>query len=141
VTEGSDFMTRQFAMWFGIALLAGLAGCDRPGTAPTVKVTGAVTYNGAPIEGVSVGFIPDKGRPASGLTDDEGRFTLSTFRTGDGAVPGKHSVSVTEGPPDTPPPMPGTPEAKMWRPPPPRFPRRYSDPRTSGFTADTAWIR
>jgi hypothetical protein len=106
-------------------------GCGREGVAPTVQVTGKVTYNGDPVEGASVGFIPESGRPASGTTDASGNFTLSTFETGDGAVPGTHAVTITEasvapsGEEDYS--LPEQSEA--------RFPAKYANPTTSDFTA------
>jgi hypothetical protein len=71
------------------------AGCgpDRPLTIP---VNGTVTVDGTPVEGASVMFMPQfQGRPAVGLTDTSGRFTLTTFARGDGAQPGQHKVTVT----------------------------------------------
>ena len=41
-----------------------------------------------------VAFTPKGGRPASGRTDAAGRFTLTTFRTNDGAMIGQHIVTV-----------------------------------------------
>jgi hypothetical protein len=118
---------------FGLILLLPLLiGCGNPGVAPTAEVTGTVTYKGAPLENVNVVFTPANGRPATGTTDAEGKFSLSTFAADDGAVPGEHTVTIAEGPTDTPPPMPGMPgygETKS------RFPARYSDPAKSGLTA------
>ncbi|MGQ9575168.1 MAG: carboxypeptidase-like regulatory domain-containing protein [Thermoguttaceae bacterium] len=115
------------------AILVFSLGCGRSGRPATVKVTGTVTYRGTPVEGATVGFIPEYGRPASGKTDSNGRFTLSTFAPGDGAVPGQHKVVISDMPPEQP--MPGTPEAQAWKPPAPRFPAKYADAATSGFTA------
>ncbi len=119
------------ALGLAIALLAA-AGCGGGGTAPTAKVTGTVTYNGDPIEGVSVGFIPEGegGRPASGTTDASGKFTLSTFEAGDGAVLGKHSVIITEAPDDT-----GNEDYSLPDESAKRFPDKYESPMTSGFEA------
>jgi hypothetical protein len=40
-------------------------------------------------------FHPEKGgTQASGLTDSEGAFNLTTFNTGDGALPGSYRVTV-----------------------------------------------
>ena len=62
----------------------GVAG--RPKTYP---VDGLVLYNGNPVEGATVVFnSPTENRGAAGLTDAQGRFTLKTFKPGDGAVAG-----------------------------------------------------
>lgn len=67
-------------------------GPDRPQTVP---VSGTVTYNGEPVADANVTFYPEEGRPASGKTDAQGRFdSLTTFEPGDGAVVGKHTVTV-----------------------------------------------
>jgi len=124
------------AIGLGLAgVLLFLLGCREAGTAPTVPVTGTVTYNNRPIEGVNVLFTPASGRPASGTTDAAGRFTLSTFDRDDGAVAGTHTVTIAPGSGSGPPPMPGTPEAEQARSTPSPFPQRYSDPEQSGFTA------
>ncbi len=126
-------MTCQKLVGFGLAAALVVAvGCGKAGTAPTVKVTGTVTHNGQPVEGASVAFIPETGRPASGTTDASGRFTLSTFKSGDGAVPGPHKVAITEASSDQPEVEPdySLPDATKSR-----FPARYADPKTSGFTA------
>jgi hypothetical protein len=70
-----------------------LAGCGGPG-AETARVKGKVTVAGQPVKGILVNFTPEAGgRPAFGVTDDSGAYSLSTFSDGDGAVPGKHQVS------------------------------------------------
>ena len=118
-----------------VVVLAVVFGCTEGKTPPTVKVTGTVTYNGEPVEGASVAFFPETGRGASGLTDSQGRFTLSTFGTNDGAVLGMHKVAITSGGGDEPPPMPGMPgyeESQQGKAP---FPAKYGDPKTSGFSA------
>ena len=127
-------MTCQNAMRLGAVLvLVCVVGCGEPGTAPTVKVTGTVTYNGDPVEGASVAFIPESGRPASGTTDASGKFTLTTFKSGDGAVPGKHAVAITEPSEDTN--TEGEVDYSLPDEPAGRFPAKYTDPTTSGFTA------
>lgn len=73
-----------------------LVGCG-PSRPETVPVSGHVTLNGQPVEGATVMFSPEaEGRPATGTTDADGRFTLKTFEAGDGALPGVHSVTVTK---------------------------------------------
>jgi hypothetical protein len=112
-----------------------VAGCGRAGTERTAKVTGTVTYKGSPAEGAAVTFYPEQGRPASGVTDAQGRFTVSTFASGDGAVLGKHAVTIAEAAGGEPPPMPGMPGAENYKPPEPRFPAKYADRSTTPFTA------
>lgn len=82
-----------------------LVGCgaetpERPRTTPT---GGVITYKGQPVKDASVSFVPDV--PASeaarhvgafGVTDAEGNFTLMTYKSGDGAVPGKYKVTVSK---------------------------------------------
>jgi hypothetical protein len=94
-----------------------------------------VTYQGQPVAGASVAFIPQQGRPASGMTDASGKFTLSTFDTGDGALLGSHKVMITEAPSDNEP-MPGEPGWDKWKKPKQRFPTKYSDANRSGLTAE-----
>jgi hypothetical protein len=78
-----------------------LAGCgggpDRPQTA---KVTGKVLNNGQPVADAAVVFYPQVeggARTSSGRTDASGAFTLDCFDKGDGAVLGKHKVTVNPG--------------------------------------------
>lgn len=79
--------------------VVGIVGCtedtDRP---ETVRVTGTVTLNGDPLEGALVAFSPKggTGNAAAGTTDASGKYTLTTFESGDGAVPGTYMVGVTK---------------------------------------------
>lgn len=78
------------------ALLLAPAGCG-PRRPPTVAVAGRVVRGGSPVAGAAVTFAPlAGGRPATGVTDAEGRFRLTTFRAGDGAVLGEHVATVYE---------------------------------------------
>ncbi len=55
-------------------LLAVLAGCDSPAIS-TGEVSGRITINGQPVEGVVVAFIPQsKTRPAIATTDAAGHY-------------------------------------------------------------------
>jgi len=73
-------------------LLVALAGCSEG--PKVVPVSGTLTYKGHPITNAFVDFLPEDGRPSWGETDPEGRFKLNYDRKRDGALVGKHRVSV-----------------------------------------------
>ena len=62
-----------------------------------VPVRGVVRFNGKPLDGARVTFTNTAaGISAYGLTDTEGKFTLTTFEPGDGAAPGHYQITVTK---------------------------------------------
>lgn len=69
------------------------AGCGSGDSVPLTDATGIVTYQGAPVARGSVTFIPEKGPIATGITDQEGKFELSTGGRS-GAPIGKCGVSI-----------------------------------------------
>jgi hypothetical protein len=76
------------------AVLLGSCGSDGPKLHP---VSGKVLFEGNPVEGASVVFVPASGgdlKP-SGRTGKDGSFTLSTYPHGDGAPAGDYTVVVT----------------------------------------------
>lgn len=115
-----------------VLLLAGVlastalfAGCGPKGTEKTGRVSGKLTYKGAALSNAVVTFTPEKGRPGTGETDADGKFSISTFGKDDGAVLGKHKIAITEKPAGGAPAMPGTPEAANAVAPVDRFPAKY----------------
>ncbi len=74
-----------------VALLLTGCGSGRPETVP---VSGKVTYGGAAVTQGKIVFHPDQGRSASGEIRPDGSYTLTTFDEGDGAVLGKHRVTI-----------------------------------------------
>src|SRR5690348_8052406 len=64
------------------------SGCSRDPNLPTTAVVkGNVTYQNKPVKNARITFHPlGKVKCARGVSDDSGRFRLSTFGTGDGAV-------------------------------------------------------
>jgi hypothetical protein len=89
-------------MWF-LAILVVALGCVDSERYSTVPVSGVVTCEGKPVANATVNFTPlaDQGRPegkrgrvALGMTDKEGRFKLTTYENDDGAIVGKHKVTV-----------------------------------------------
>lgn len=111
-------------------LFAGIIGCgsQRPAT---VQVKGTVTFKSEPVEGAAILFTRENGPPATGETDAEGVFTLTTFEPRDGAVPAEYSVAITKM--ESASPLEGDSRIPVKSDKPPRslLPRKYSDPRTS----------
>jgi len=80
-----------------IVLLNSGCGGGGPEGSSDIKLAeggGTVTYNGSPLAGASVTFIPAAGPIASGTTDLSGKFKLSTGALSGVAV-GKCKVTVT----------------------------------------------
>jgi hypothetical protein len=85
--------TRTFR-WATLLLLLVLAGCTREIRIKIVPVTGILKYKGKPVAHAHIEFSPERGRPSSGVTDEEGRFKLTYDTRHEGAIVGKHQVSI-----------------------------------------------
>ena len=80
----------------GFALLPGCSSGE-PERPPTFPVTGTVTMKGKALENARVIFVPLRGgAPASGITDKDGKYSLTTFSSGDGAQAGGYGVKVAK---------------------------------------------
>lgn len=122
-----------------LGMFVASVGCG-PSLPRTMPISGVVTLDGEPVEGASVLLIPVAGgHPATGVTDAEGKFVLSTFDAGDGAIVGQHGIAVTkshfvgEATSDglsTP--------AGATAPARELLPARYAAPSTSGLTFDVS---
>jgi hypothetical protein len=81
-------------------VLAGCGGGDAIGDAdrkPTQTVTGTVKFAGSAVADAAVTFSPVGKTPvAMGRTDAAGKYSLTTYQTGDGAVAGEYVVLVTK---------------------------------------------
>ncbi|MCC6508174.1 MAG: carboxypeptidase regulatory-like domain-containing protein [Pirellulaceae bacterium] len=72
-----------------------LVGCGT-GSGP-IPVKGKVLLDGKPLPDASISFVPQQeGRQATGTTDAEGQFVLSTIDPRDGAMPGKYKVTISQ---------------------------------------------
>lgn len=102
-----------------------LTGCG-DGRSARVKTSGQVLLNGEPLTFKGDGFvqvIPTDNRPATGkINPSDGTFTLTTFESGDGVVPGEHKVAVWANALG-----PGGQAINL-------LPTEYSDAATSGLT-------
>lgn len=83
----------RFATIAALAALMALAGCGD--SLNLVPVSGTVTYNGKPVEGANVTFMPETGPIGTGTTDASGKYTLTTEGK-PGAVVGKHGVMINK---------------------------------------------
>jgi hypothetical protein len=103
-----------------------VSGCG--GGSGTVPVRGTVTFKGKPVPSGTVTFIPDSGPHATGELGPDGSYTVATYRSGDGAVPGSYKVVVVavQDTSDRLPEVPPAPSGKacrmadkrLWRMPP-----------------------
>lgn len=86
------------ALVMGLTLTGCSDGASGAATREKVyKVTGKVTLSGAPVPNAIVTFSPAAKQPAAnGRTDNEGKFTLTTYDPSDGAAAGDYTVLVTK---------------------------------------------
>jgi len=100
------FMRSALKKWQPVAIALSVSatvvvlGCggDESGLGRRYKVTGKVTYKGAPVPTGTVNFLPTKppppdGRAAAGTIKD-GYYSLSTTGNNDGALPGEYNVAI-----------------------------------------------
>jgi hypothetical protein len=76
----------------------GLCGCSG-GAAPVklIEAKGTVTYRGEPLSLCSIRLIPLKEGPSSsGVTNEQGEFTLVSQDGKPGVVPGTHRVLIVD---------------------------------------------
>lgn len=69
-----------------------LVGCG----GELIHTTGVVELDGTAVPNAAVMFLPvEGGRPATGRTDADGRFVLTSLEAGDGVTPGAYKVAIT----------------------------------------------
>jgi hypothetical protein len=88
-----------------------------------------VTIDGQPLPNVLVTFVPDAASDATpvrsmGMTDTAGEFELQSETQVRGAMLGRHRVTIEDMNVHA---APRDPDGTVLAPPPPRFPKRYSD--------------
>lgn len=118
-----DSLMKPLALLALLSTLLCLSGCDdsRPTTAP---LTGNVTYNGKSLSIGQIVFVPPAGRSAFGEIKDSEIVNVTTFKRGDGVIPGQAKVSIKcitnmnsiKGPHD------------------PMIPEKFFTPESSGLT-------
>lgn len=105
------------------------AGCGSGEVLPeTAPVSGKATLNGKPLTSGTVTFHPEgPGNPGYAEIKEDGSFEVTTYELRDGAVLGRHTVTVEVfgGDPEGPPPLPGSEEESST------VPGKYGNPETS----------
>lgn len=71
-----------------------LAGCKNSYQLETAPVRGKITIDGKPLQTGKVRFAPERGRGATGDIQPDGTYKLTTYSPDDGAIVGKHRVSI-----------------------------------------------
>jgi hypothetical protein len=71
-----------------------LVGCNHGVDIKIVPVTGTLKHKGKPVAHAHIEFAPEQGHPSSADTDEEGRFKLRYDTLHEGALVGKHQVSI-----------------------------------------------
>lgn len=124
-----------FARFMLLAAGAAVAvGCGKQDNRKAVfQVSGRVTFKGESMAGAVIGFHPlndpdPRAVHATGSADGDGRFSLTTYATGDGAPAGEYAVTVY---------WPGKRPKEKVEPgedvelPPDRLARVYSNPKST----------
>ena len=80
-------------LMISLAILTG--GCGRSDLPELGSVSGVLTCNNQPLANAIINFTPDgPGRPSTAETDEEGRYSLLYLEDVEGAIVGKHVVTV-----------------------------------------------
>lgn len=101
---GFGLVSARMLFVLGAMALAGCGGAaaDAPPVAP---VEGTVKWNGAPLAGVTVTYMPTDvaagiaTSPSLGITDDKGHYVLTFSAAQKGAIIGKHKVLLQKDSP------------------------------------------
>jgi hypothetical protein len=90
--------SRCWFKWSAAGCLAAWIGCTPAGPL-CYPVRGQVSFEGKPVAEAMVVLHPLAGSVEGGqkpiaTTDADGRFAMTTYRTGDGAPPGEYAITV-----------------------------------------------
>ncbi|GAA4421098.1 hypothetical protein [Bremerella cremea] len=93
-------MSYRFPIAFALLLLLLTIGCQGSSQPTAYPTTGLITFEGEPMKGGgAISFIPigpQTGKPAGGLVNEDGTFSMTTYRQGDGSVAGKFRVIIMQ---------------------------------------------
>lgn len=80
------------------SISAAVCGCGGSGVVP---IEAQFLVDGEPLQQASVSFVrqdAEGGRAAFGVTRDDGKATLTTYKPNDGVLPGEYRVTVIKAP-------------------------------------------
>jgi hypothetical protein len=133
---GRTVLMKSSCLILGWAVMLISAGCGSSSSEFEIApARGTVTIDGKPLANAKITFAPEHGPSANAESDTSGAFVLSSNGKGDGAVVGRHTVTVTargsshedmKGSPLMP--VPGQ----------SLIPVTYGDPTTSGLEFEVA---
>ncbi len=93
-------LMNNLSFFLAVAALIVASGCSE-GDFPVAPVTGVVTLDGAPLPGGQIRFAPVNanqagltGKAGFGVIGSDGAYELATFGENDGAIIGKHWVTI-----------------------------------------------
>ena len=116
-----------------LSLTLVMTGCDSD-RVNTVKASGVVTKQGAPVGSVNVVLESSNGLNPAGITGTDGKFVLSTDGK-PGATPGSYKVRISpESSGDVP--MPGMDGYDAYQKSLVKISKKYQSTETSGLTAE-----
>ena len=75
-------------------------GCGPKLPYEVVPLSGTVTYQGTPVPGLPIFFLPETGRPSNGFSDKNGKFNMIYTVKVDGVQTGKGTFYVELSPND-----------------------------------------
>ena len=82
-----------------VAVICVLLGCGgKSGKHALAPAKGVVTFKGKPLENARVAFhlVDATAEFSYGITDAQGQFKMSTYGVNDGAIIGKHKVTISK---------------------------------------------
>ena len=89
------FRLSKFFLCCAVPFLTVFSGCGRSDLPKIGLVSGRVTMADKPLSGLIVTFKPDKGRPAIGVTDQDGYFDLEYSYDVKGTKVGANTVGFS----------------------------------------------
>lgn len=97
MTASAAVVPRLCGLILTVPAVLFISGCGSSDQPDVVPVSGVVHEAGSPVADATVTFMPSTGRPSTGRTDSEGRFTLRYTTSVDGAMVGTHQVTIAKG--------------------------------------------